>query len=60
MELYGSGLRAYVYVIDENIVLNTGTATIKGAHDRLHPISNNADWIFIQGEDVRLVAGKDP
>ena len=57
--LYDSGLRAYAYVIDENIVLNTGTATIKGAHDQLHPISNNADGIFIQGEDVRLIAGKD-
>ena len=57
--LYGSGLRAYAYVIDENIVLNTGTATIKGAHDQLHPISNNADGILIRGEDVRLIAGKD-
>ena len=56
--LYGSSLRAYAYVIDENIVLNTGTSAIKGAHDRLHPISNNADGIFIQGEDVRLIAGK--
>ena len=58
--LYGSGLRAYAYVIDENIVLNTGTATIKGVHDQLHTISNNADGIFVQGEDVRLlIAGID-
>ena len=57
--LYDSGLRAYAYVIDENIVLNTGTATIKGAHNRFHTVSNSADGICIQGEDVRLIAGKD-
>jgi hypothetical protein len=58
--LYDSGLRGYAYVIDEDIVLNTGTATIKGAHDPLCGISNNADGICIQGEDVRLfVAGRD-
>ena len=57
--LYDSGLRSYAYVIDEDIVLDTGTATIKGAHDPLHGVSNNADGIFIQGEDVRLIAGRD-
>lgn len=58
--LYSSGLRGYAYGIDEDIVLNTGTATIKGAHDPSFGASNNADWIFIQGEDVRLLtAGRD-
>ena len=58
--LYGTGLKRYAYVIDENIVLHTGVTTIKGAHDSVRGVSNDADSIFIEGDEVRLcVAGVD-
>ena len=58
--LFGTGLARYGYVIDESIVLNTGAITIKGAHDPVHGMSNDADSIFVEGDHVRLmVAGID-
>ena len=58
--LYGTGLTRYGYVIDENITLNTSRNVIKGAHDPVHGMSNDADSIFVDGEEVRLcVAGVD-
>lgn len=56
--LYGTGLTRYGYVLDENIVLNAGGKTIKGAHSPVAGLSSKADAIFIEGDVVRhFVAG---
>jgi hypothetical protein len=58
--LYDAGLVRYGYVLGENLVFSTGTATIKGAFDPLLGFSNAADCIFVEGDTVRhFVSGVD-
>jgi hypothetical protein len=58
--LFGSSLARYGYVIDETLVFNTTHGRIRGAHDLRGVISNDADFISIEGEKVSLyVSGVD-
>ena len=58
--LFGSGFDRYGYVINETVVYNTARGRIKGACDQRGLISNDADFIFVEGEKVSLfVSGTD-
>lgn len=58
--LYGAGYARYGYLINENITFNTAHGKVRGAHDPIGFISNRADFIFVNGDEVRLlVSGVD-
>lgn len=58
--LYGSEYARYGYVLGENLVFNTDRGTFFGAFDfERAVISNAADMIFVDGDNVTLVHG-DP
>lgn len=58
--LYGAGFARYGYLVNEDLTLITAHGRVRGAHDRMGTISNSADFIFVNGEDVRLyVSGVD-
>lgn len=59
--LYDSGLDRYGYSISESLTFNTPHGTIKGWHDYLDiGISNEADLIFVEGDNVKLfISGED-
>jgi hypothetical protein len=58
--LYGTGIDRYGYLIGESIAFNTAHGRIKGARDPGGVISNEADFIFIDGDDVSFyVSGAD-
>jgi hypothetical protein len=53
--VYGSGLDRYCYGIAENITFRIGDIEIVGGYIPNMPISNEADFIFIEGDHVELV-----
>jgi hypothetical protein len=58
--LYGSHIDRYGYLIGESIAFNTAHGRIKGARDPWGTISNDADFIFIDGDEVFFyVSGVD-
>jgi len=58
--LYGAGFLRYGYLINEDVTFNTAQGRVRGARDPQGFISNAADFIFVDGDDVRLmVAGVD-
>jgi len=58
--LFGGSYDRYGYLIDETIALNTAHGRIKGAHDLRGSISNDADFIMVEGEKVSFfVSGVD-
>lgn len=58
--LYQIGLTRYGYVLGESMIFDTGSATISGSYGPMLGFSNEADFIFVQGDDVELlVSGKD-
>jgi hypothetical protein len=58
--LYGTGIDRYGYVIGESIAFNTTHGRIKGARDLWGAISNEADFIFVDGDKVSFyVSGVD-
>jgi hypothetical protein len=50
--LYSTGIGRYGYVIGESIAFNTAHGRIKGARDLWGAISNEADFIFVDGDKV--------
>lgn len=58
--LYGSGLDSYSYSIAEGMTFRTAYGAFKGAREHLMPLSNDADFIHIKGNDVTLhISGAD-
>jgi len=58
--LYGTGIDRYGYLIGESIAFNTAHGQIKGARNPLGTFSNEADVIFIDGDEVSFyVSGVD-
>lgn len=59
--LYGAGFDRYGYAICESFTFNTAHGCIRGGRDPLTGfISNDADSIFVDGDNVRLfVSGVD-
>jgi hypothetical protein len=58
--LYGTGIDRYGYLIGESIAFNTAHGRIRGARDPRGTISNEADFIFVDGDEVSLyVSGVD-
>jgi hypothetical protein len=58
--LYGTGIDRYGYLLGETIAFNTAHGRIKGARDPWGTISNEADFIFVDGEKVSFyVSGVD-
>lgn len=58
--LYGTGIDRYGYLIGENIAFNTAHGRIKGARDPWGTFSNEADFIFVDGDKVSFyVSGVD-
>lgn len=58
--LFGAGYDRYGYLIGEGIAFNTAHGRFKGAHDPCGSISNDADFIMVEGDNVSLfVSGKD-
>jgi len=57
--LFGSGLNRYCYVIGEDLTFHGPGATIVGAYEPDLPASNDADGIFIEGEEARLIKAED-
>ncbi len=57
---YGAGFARYGYPINEDVTFNTPHGRVRGAHDPLGFISNRADFIFVNGDEVRLyISGVD-
>jgi hypothetical protein len=50
--LYGTGIDRYGYLIGESLAFNTAHGRIKGARDPNGSISNDADFIFVDGDQV--------
>jgi hypothetical protein len=58
--LYGSDLERYGYVIGETLAFNTAHGRIKGCHEPYGGVSNAADCILVEGDNVSLlVSGVD-
>jgi hypothetical protein len=58
--LYGTGIDRYGYLIGESIAFNTAHGRIKGARHPWGVISNDADFIFVDGDEVSFyVSGVD-
>jgi hypothetical protein len=58
--LYGTGIDRYGYLIGETVAFNTAHGKIKGARDPFGGFSNDADFIFIDGDKVSFyVSGVD-
>ena len=57
--LFDSELRRYCYVINEDLTFFGRGATIVGAFEPNLPVSNNADAIFVEGEQAYLVKAED-
>ena len=58
--LYGQGFARYVYVIGEEMAFVTPNGTLCGGVDLLGLPTNQADAIYVEGENVRLLkAGVD-
>jgi len=58
--LYGAGFSRYGYLINEDVAFNTPHGRVRGARDPHGSISNSADFILVDGEDVRLyISGVD-
>jgi hypothetical protein len=58
--LYGTGVDRYGYLIGESIAFNTAHGRIRGARDSGGTISNEADFIFVDGDEVSFyVSGVD-
>ncbi|ODR99359.1 hypothetical protein AUC68_05150 [Methyloceanibacter methanicus] len=58
--LYGTGIDRYGYLIGERIAFNTAHGRIRGAYDPRGMISNEADFIFVDGDKVSFyVSGVD-
>lgn len=50
----------YGYLINEDVTFNTPHGRVRGARDRGGSISNGADFILVDGDDVRLyISGVD-
>lgn len=52
--LYGSDYGRYGYVIGEQMAFNTAHGAIRGGVDAIGMISNDADAIFVEGDEVTL------
>jgi hypothetical protein len=58
--LFGAGYDRYGYLIGETMAFNTAHGRIKGACDPRGSFSNNADFIFVEGEKASFfVSGID-
>jgi len=58
--LYDADYARYCYVIGETITFNTPHGRVRGACGQEGFISNEADCIFIEGDDVKLmISGED-
>jgi hypothetical protein len=58
--LYGSEYVRYTYAIGEDLAFNTAHGRLRGARDPNRGISNDADFIFVEGDRVSfLVSGVD-
>lgn len=58
--LYGSGFDSYSYSIAEKIQLRTAYGAMKGARGFGMPMSNEADFILVEGGDVTVhISGVD-
>jgi hypothetical protein len=58
--LYNSGLTAYTYAISEGMAFLTKFGRIKGGRERELTISNDADFIFVKGDEVTFhISGID-
>ena len=58
--LYGMDIDRYSYLIGESMAFNTAHGCIKGARDQWGTISNEADFIFVDGDEVSFfVSGED-
>jgi hypothetical protein len=58
--LYDTGLDSYSYSISEGMTFRTAYGSFKGAREGETAMSNDADFIFIKGNDVTLhISGKD-
>jgi hypothetical protein len=58
--LYGSGYTAYTYSISDGISLLTKFGKIKGGREQNLTLSNEADFIFVKGDEVTFhISGVD-
>ncbi|MCR4377229.1 MAG: hypothetical protein NUV50_03935 [Rhodospirillales bacterium] len=57
--LFGTGLNRYCYVIGEDLTFHGPGATIVGAFEASLPASNDADGIFVEGENAVLIKAQD-
>jgi len=58
--LSGTGYNRYAYQINESIAFNTAHGKIKGSHNSKGFISNDADFIFVEGDKVSFyISGVD-
>jgi hypothetical protein len=58
--LYKTGLTSYSYAISEGMAFRTAYGTIKGGRERDITISNEADFIMVQGDEVSFrISGVD-
>ena len=55
--LFEAGLTRYCYVIGEDLTFHGPGATIAGAFEPNLPASNDADAIFVEGENACLIKG---
>lgn len=56
--LYSMGIDRYGYVIGEDITLITPTACIKGGYNESQGLSDDADFVFIEGDEVTLLISR--
>ena len=58
--LYRSEYARYTYAIGEDLAFNTAHGRVRGARDPDGAISNDADFIFVEGDKVSFyVSGVD-
>ena len=57
--LHGTGLTRYAYSINEDLLLTSGTTSIRGCRSRGSVAGNGADLIAIEGDQVQLIQGSD-
>ncbi len=58
--LYDAGYSAYSYSISEGITLNTKFGEMKGGRERDIPMSNDADYILVKGDEITFcISGVD-
>lgn len=58
--LYGAGYHSYTYAISEGMAFRTSYGTIKGGREREMTMSNQADYILVEGNDVSFrISGVD-